>query len=255
MDPNQIKHIQKKLSHIQSIHPFSIVFYGSRERGDFNIQSDINFFLIGDGKDQLRSSFIQEISSILKDSTEYEVDLISGDRTTFQYRMEIFEPTAVHLMELGQPVFGHNLFNDLKERWQEIRNDSIDFDILQSYIEKRLRFFKRLEPRNEIDNLNRLEKMLALTLQNWIIMIMEDLSPIELAHMDIPPYLSKMTKEMYSAYLPEEVVNLAGIYDDFHLLKRCRYYFNSSFLDEQLTKFQQSLEEQDEYLGKIEKFV
>jgi predicted nucleotidyltransferase len=255
MNLHQLHTINNQLSTLSSLHPFSVIHYGSRLRGDFNEYSDMNFFLVGDGRDQLRSSFIQDIVKILQAEFPFEIDLISGDKTTFLYRMELFDPVAVHVMEMGKPIFGQQLHFDLMEKWGEIKKNPINLNVLQTYIEKRIRFYKKLEPRNEEDNVNRLQKLIALTLQNWVLMTLDELSLIELVHMDIPHYLPKMIKVLYKTYSSPEIHNLASIYEDFQTLKRCKTVFNSKYVEEQIQRYQQSVEEDEPNLNDFENSI
>ena len=121
-DETLLGEVTEKLDRVKSIKPFQLVFYGSKSRGDDSELSDYNFYLLADPTDQLRTSFIQEISEALDFiDTSSAVSLVAGDMDSLSYRMRIFEPTAIHLCELGQHIYGRNLLQTLQKEWNTLK--------------------------------------------------------------------------------------------------------------------------------------
>jgi len=212
--------IRFHLRKVFSVSPFHICFYGSRERGDFKEKSDYNFYLIASAEDQIRSNFIQEITKAIESAGKKPVNLIAGDRESFIQRMEIFEPTAVHLLEFGRIIYGEREFLPVINEWKSVRKGPIDQSQILKYLENRTRFYKTLKPRQSKDDISRIEKILALTIQTWIIGCTDDLTVTELAFMDIPERLIKMVRSLYAGQIPKDILLLATIYEEIHELKR-----------------------------------
>lgn len=225
---------------VHSFQPFFVLHYGSRERGDYNETSDRNFFLLASGQDHIRTSFTHDVNSILSEYFVEEVSLISGDKDSLLYRLEIFEPTAVHLLELGKPIFGINFFNTFQKKWEGIRNKRIDFRILQNYLEKRIKFYKSLESKTTQEDISRIQKIISLTIINWILYTLDEISITELTYFDIPTRLSRLVKEYYGTLLPKDIHLLASIYEELHELKRSMRVLLSPGTDH-LSKIKESI--------------
>lgn len=220
VNPDIWNSLSEELKSISSFQPFFVLHYGSRERGDFNENSDRNFFLLASGQDHIRTSFTHDINSILNDNFQEEVSLISGDKDSLLYRLEIFEPTAVHLMEMGNPIFGGSYFSQFQMKWNKLKNKNIDYRTLQNYLEKRIKFYKSLESKSTQEDISRIEKIISLTIINWILYSIEEISITELTYFDIPARLSRMVREYYADLLPKDIHLLASIYEELHELKR-----------------------------------
>lgn len=212
--------LQDSLLGIHSFQPFFVLHFGSRERGDFNENSDRNFFLLASGQDHIRTAFTHNVNSVLNDHFSEEISLISGDKDSLLYRLEIFEPTAVHLLEMGNPVFGQGYFSTFQKKWDIIKNKRIDFRVLQNYLEKRIKFYKSLESKTTQEDISRIQKIISLTIINWILYSIEDITLTELTYFDIPKRLSRMVREYYGTILPRDIHLLASIYEELHELKR-----------------------------------
>lgn len=234
------QNISDALMKVHSFQPFFVLHYGSRERGDFNESSDRNFFLLASGQDHIRTSFTHDVNSILNENFNEEVSLISGDKDSLIYRLEIFEPTAVHLLEMGRPIFGETYFQKLRARWEDIRSKRIDFRVLQSYLEKRIKFYKSLESKTTQEDISRIEKIISLTIINWILYSIEDITITELTYFDIPTRLSRLVKEYYADLLPRDIHLLASIYEELHELKRSMRMLISPGTDH-LSKIKESI--------------
>ena len=212
--------LSEDLKTVNSFQPFFVLHYGSRERGDFTDSSDRNFFLLASGQDHIRTSFTHDINSILNDHFTEEVSLISGDKDSLLYRLEIFEPTAVHLMELGRPVYGEVYFQKFRSKWDGFKSKNIEYRTLQNYLEKRIKFYKSLESKSTQEDISRIEKIISLTIINWILYTIDEISITELTYFDIPVRLSRLVREYYGELLPKDIHLLASIYEELHELKR-----------------------------------
>ena len=233
--------IQVKLHEIPCKNPYELIFYGSRARQEHEPLSDYNFYLIASPIDQLNSEFIQSIGKAL-DSLEEEssVSLVAGDKESFRMRMSIFEPTAVHLCETGIVIFGNDQFTAIQKEWQDYKNRTPNFTALIKYLENRYNFYKHLKPRNTKEDVSRVEKVLQLNLQLWILNHISDLTVTELWFMDIPSRLIQMMKELYVQDVPEEILLLVTIYEEIHELKQnIRMIY--PYTDNQINKIKESI--------------
>ncbi|MEM7181641.1 MAG: hypothetical protein AAF518_12055 [Spirochaetota bacterium] len=233
--------IQEKLREIPCKNPFELVFYGSRARQEHASISDYNFYLIASPLDQLNTDFIQSIGKAL-DSLEEDasVSLVAGDKDSFRMRMSIFEPTAAHLCETGIVVFGNDQFTVMQKEWQDYKNRTPNFTALIKYLENRYNFYKHLKPRNTKEDVSRVEKVLQLNLQLWVLNHISDLTVTELWFMDIPSRLIQMMKELYCKDVPEEILLLVTIYEEIHELKQnIRMIY--PYTDNQINKIKESI--------------
>jgi hypothetical protein len=197
--PNLSKEeIVTNLRFIQSRKPFIVLFYGSRQRGDFKLESDYNFYLLASSVDQMQKSFLDEVSQAIQgDQKSSHVHLIVGDIDSFQDRMELREPCATHLMELGEPLSGQPEFLRLKTIWEKIKETPIPRNKLMQYLEKRIQFYQRLKHENPREELSRMEKMILLSIQAVVVHGTEDLSVGELTTLDIPDRILPLCKALY----------------------------------------------------------
>lgn len=121
-----LEEISEKLAEVKSSQPFQLLFYGSKFRGDDTQNSDYNFYLIASPTDQLQSSFTSKISDCLEIiDTHSSVGLIAGDFDSLKYRLKIFEPTAIHLVDYSEIVFGKGYLEKLRVIWAETKKKSI----------------------------------------------------------------------------------------------------------------------------------
>jgi hypothetical protein len=213
--------IQQSLQGVHSLQPFQILFYGSRERGDHTEHSDYNFFMIASPQDQIRTGFINEVSEILHSiDKELPVTLITGDKDSMIYRMSIFEPTSVHLMEFARPIFGKTEFDALQSKWMESKKNGYDKQELLRYLENRSKFYRNINSKTTKDDIARIEKILSLNIQSWILEVIDDITVTEIAFLDIPSRLIQLIKHLYKSNLSEDVQLLISIYEEVHELKR-----------------------------------
>ncbi|XDD52325.1 hypothetical protein AB3N59_18480 [Leptospira sp. WS92.C1] len=212
--------IKQNLQTVFSLKPFEILFYGSRQRGDFRDSSDFNFFLLADPSDQLKSTFLREINAVLSPLEEIApVHLVTADTDSFQARLRVFEPSATHVCELGEPFFGKESFPILSEEWNQLKTQEIDPIAAGKHLRKRYRFYKSIAPRSTKEEIMRMERLIALYLQNWIFREIEDLSWIEIVHSDIPSRLISMIKELYKNEISENILEILGLYEEILKLK------------------------------------
>ncbi|MCE9501166.1 MAG: hypothetical protein K8R21_11820, partial [Leptospira sp.] len=117
-----VQTVFEALDVIKSQKPFQIIFYGSRQRGDFSEISDYNFYLIASPQDQIKSSFIQATTKALDQlGVEIPVSLIAGDYDSFKMRMRFFEPTSIHICELGNTFYGTGDFETITDVWRNLK--------------------------------------------------------------------------------------------------------------------------------------
>mgnify|MGYP001604049551 CR=1 FL=1 len=162
--------IIERLENIQSSKPFQIIFYGSRERGDYSEISDYNFYLIASPSDQLRSEFIHSINKSLNLLESIStVSLISTDPESFKTRIKLYDPCAIHIADLGRIFFGHGGdFTGIQKDWQKQKTTKIpDMQKLLNFLEGRLKFFRKLSTKNPKEEINRLERVIAYNIQIW----------------------------------------------------------------------------------------
>lgn len=212
--------IKENLSSVSSLKPFELIFYGSRQRGDANPSSDFNFFLLADPSDQLKSNFIREINKALEPLQEQgPVNLISGDWDSFRLRMKSFDPGAVHICELGEPYFGSEYFPIIKEEWDKTKLEPVDGVSAGKYLRKRYRFFKGIVPRNTKEDVIRMERLLAIYLQNWMFRYIGDLGVGEIVNSDIPSRIGPMFRILYSKEAKGNILELVELYHEIVKLK------------------------------------
>ncbi|RHX84009.1 hypothetical protein [Leptospira stimsonii] len=212
--------IKQNLQTVFSLKPFEILYYGSRQRGDFRDSSDFNFFLLADPSDQLKSTFLREINAILSPLEEIApVHLVTADTDSFLARLRVFEPSASHICEMGEPFFGKEYFPLLVEEWNKLKSNPIDSVATGKHLRKRYRFYKSISPRSTKEEIMRMERLVALYLQNWIFREIEDLSWIEVVHADIPTRLISMVRDLYKKEATENTLEILNLYEDILKLK------------------------------------
>lgn len=216
----KMESIKENLQTVFSLKPFEIVYYGSRQRGDFHDGSDFNFFLLADPSDQLKSTFLREINAVLSPLEKTgPVHLITADTDSFAARLRVFEPSAVHLCELGEPFFAEENFPALLQEWNQIKTQKIDATLTGRHLRKRYRFYKSISPRNTKEEIMRMERLVALYLQTWIFREIEDVSWIEVVYSDIPSRLISMIRELYKKEVPDFILEILDLYEEILKLK------------------------------------
>lgn len=209
------------LGQVLSHEPFCVVFYGSQAREDSEDNSDFNICLLASGLDNIRSPFIEEINKHLSQLAEEDkLTLHTNDFSTFKYRLSLFEPTSVHIIELGIPVFGEEKFRVLQKYWSSQKNVPIPVKEVVGFLESRSKFYRNLQSKTLLDDITRIEKILSLNIQMWVFTEINDLTPIEIAHLDIPSRLPRLVKYLYKENLPHEIHILSSIYEQVHVLKK-----------------------------------
>lgn len=221
IDETLLGEVKEKLDRVKSINPFQLIFYGSKARGDDSDLSDCNLYLLAHPTDQLRASFIQEISEALDFlDTSAAVSLVAGDFDSLSYRMRIFEPTAVHLCELGQVVYGKHQLETIKKEWDSIKQKGFQRKIIVNYLDNRCKFYKSIKSKNTKEDISRIERIISLNLQMWIFNNIIDISPTEICFMDIPNRLYSLVKFLYNNEATDDVNLLIEIYKEIHELKQ-----------------------------------
>ncbi|WCL47576.1 hypothetical protein [Leptospira sp. GIMC2001] len=219
--PRDYLEIQEKLEEIESNLPFEVLFYGSRERGDYDSESDFNFYLLASTQDQMKPGFIQKITNILNHLDKIApVNLVAGDMDTFRLRLNLFEPSVVHLLELGGVFFGDRVLHGFQKEWNMIKANPIPKEKLVPFLNRRIRFYKNLTPRTEKEDAVRMERVASLSVQTWAIRSIPDISIHELVTLDIPARADKMIRAMYSKELDEEILDLLERKNEAISLKR-----------------------------------
>jgi predicted nucleotidyltransferase len=205
---------------VKSLQPYVVVFYGSRERGDFDSLSDFNFYLLASGLDHMRKEFLDDVSDRLELAFDTKITTNSNDFSMFKYRLSLFEPTSVHIMEMGRAIFGSESFQKYQDYWTTIKQGNIPVKDIVNFLESRSKFYKTLQSRSLQDDIIRIEKVISLNIQMWVFAEIQDISPIEIAHLDIPERLPKLIKYLYKGELPNEIFLLTSIYEQVHELKK-----------------------------------
>lgn len=210
-----------KLYRIKSFKPFEIIFYGSRARGDFTDVSDYNFYLLAHPTDQLNSGFVNNITKALEYlESESTVSLVAGDLESFQMRMKLLDPTVIHICELGKLFYGDGYFIKICQEWQEQKKRPFQLEPLIQFLENRYKFYKNLTPRGNKEDITRIEKILSLNIQIWILKNVEDISITELYYLDIPERLLSLGRTMYRSNSTKEFELMLSIYEEVHSLKQ-----------------------------------
>jgi hypothetical protein len=206
---------------ISSLKPFQILFYGSRERGDFDSRSDLNFYLLAHSTDQMKPSFIESISTALNHlESVAPVNMIAGDAESLRLRMRIHEPGSMQLLENSSIFFGESLIENLQSEWNQIRTREISPKDLSAYLEKRIRFFKQQVSRNAKEEITQLERICTLTLHVWAIKNIHDLTYVELIKMDTPSQIYPLFNFLYQNEMDETVQELLELQKQLISLKR-----------------------------------
>lgn len=258
MEPKVIKlleDVKLKLSEVESERPFELIFYGSRARGDHKELSDFNFYLLASSSDQMVPQFVQSIGKAL-DSMEsnHSVSLIAGDKESFKVRVKIFEPTAIHLCESGIVVYGNDEFTSIQKKWKSESIRIPNVPTLIRYLENRYEFYRGLTTKSSKEDVSRIEKILQLNLQLWVLYNIPDITVTEIWFMDIPSRLVAMLKRLYVDIVPEEIKILVTIYEEIHELKQnIRWFLPQA--DIQLTKIKESISQLQDLSKILEKKV
>jgi hypothetical protein len=221
LNPSLYAKVLDDLELILSHKPFQILFYGSRERGDFDELSDLNFYLLAHSTDQMKPSFIESVSSALGHlESVAPVNMIAGDAESLRLRMRIHEPGSVQLLENASIFYGESLWESLQKDWVQIRNRELSPSDLANYLEKRVRFFKQQVSKNAKEEISQLERICTLTLHIWAIKNIKDLSFAEIIKMDTPSQLNPLFKNLYKNEIDETVNELLELQKKFYTLKR-----------------------------------
>jgi predicted nucleotidyltransferase len=213
MEPNPIDYliVQDRLEEVESGQPFEVIFYGSRERGDSQPDSDFNFYLLAHTQDQMKPGFIQKVTSALNTLEKIApVNLVAGDLDSFRLRMNLFEPSVIHMLELGTVFYGDQIIHDLQKEWEKTKEKSIPIDRLVPFLSRRIRFYKNLKPRSEKEDAIRMERIMTLSIQVWVLQNIPDLSTTELIHLDIPIRSEQMIPSLYRSEMDEEISRFLG---------------------------------------------
>jgi predicted nucleotidyltransferase len=201
--------IQDRLEEIESEDPFEILFYGSRERGDHEEDSDFNFYLLASTQDQMRPGFVQKVTSTLKILEKFAtVNLVAGDKETFRIRLNLFEPSVIHMLEKGTVFFGDHIFHKFQKIWQSLQNEPIPKQKLIPFLNRRINFYRSLKARNEKDNAIRQERIYSLSIQVWALKHIQDISIQELIALDIPKECDMMVPVLYKNEFDPEIKEL-----------------------------------------------
>jgi hypothetical protein len=207
--PRDYLDIFEKLEEISFDYPFEILFYGSRERGDCTEDSDFNFYLLASTQDQMKPGFIQKITLALNHLEKIApVNLIAGDVDTFRLRLNLMEPSVLHLLNLGSVFYGDSHLNGFNKDWEKLKNQPIPKEKLIPFLNRRIRFYKNLTPRSDKEESVRMERVVTLSIQSWAIQKISDISVPELIALDIPSRAEKMIHILYKNELDPEILNL-----------------------------------------------
>lgn len=220
LNPHLYAQVLDELELIPSTKPYQILFYGSRERGDYHEDSDLNFYLVAHSTDQMKSQFIDSISRALQKLEDVApVNMIAGDADSLRHRLKISEPGSVQLLEASSIFFGEGIFEDLKADWEKWKGREIPKSDLIQYLEKRIRFFKQQVTRNIKDEIAQLERITTLTLHIWALQNIEDLTHIELLKMDTPDQLVPLFTNLYRKELEAPIWELLELQTKVRRLK------------------------------------
>lgn len=221
LNPSLYAKVLDDLELVHSHKPFQILFYGSRERGDFDPLSDLNFYLLAHSTDQMKPSFIESISLALNHlESVAPMNMIAGDIESLRLRMKIHEPGSVQLLENATVFFGDSLWENLKRDWLPFRQREIAPSELSSYLEKRVRFFKQQVVKNAKEEISQLERICTLTLHIWAIKNVYDLTIAEIIKMDTPSQIGPLFMNLYKNELDENIVELLELQKKLYSLKR-----------------------------------
>ncbi|MCZ8155611.1 MAG: hypothetical protein O9264_05805 [Leptospira sp.] len=214
----------KVLDHLEPISshkPFQILFYGSRERGDHDDLSDLNFYLLAHSTDQMKPSFIESVSNALNQlEAVAPVNMIAGDSESLRLRMRIHEPGSIQLLENASVFYGDSIWENLQTEWSKIRTKEISTKDLSSYLEKRIRFFKQQVSKTAKDEVIQLERICTLTLHVWAINCISDISFSELLKMDTPSQIHPLFTNLYKHELDDTINELLSLQQRLVTIKR-----------------------------------
>ncbi len=231
---NLLESLKEELWEIENLEPFSLVFYGSRSRREEDVFSDYNFFLLASSSDILRSDFKRQLLDLLSlHFSENVINLSFNDFESFQMRINLFEPTACHIMELGEVVFGNESFSELQAFWNIKKKEPLQVEPLVAYLQKRIHFYNKLKNTKTLaDNISRIESIILFRLQILIISLISDLTISEIAFLDIPSRLSKLIQTLYKNDLPSSILSIAPILEQVHEAKRIAQVFEKGTLED-----------------------
>ncbi|GBF51974.1 hypothetical protein LPTSP4_35120 [Leptospira ryugenii] len=221
LNPILYAKVLDELEFISTHKPFQILFYGSRERGDFHKDSDLNFYLLAHSTDQMKPSFIERVSQILQQlEVVAPVNMIAGDSESLRLRMKIFEPSCIQLLEQASVFYGEGIWEDLQKEWRSVKTKEIRAQDLISYLERRIRFFKQQTSRGVKDEISQLERICTLSLHVWAVQHIADLSLVELIKMDVPSQMGKLFKTLYKNEMDENTLEMLGVHERLAKLKQ-----------------------------------
>lgn len=123
---------------------------------------------------------------------------------------------------------------------QKQKKNQFDKKKLISYVENRAKFYKTLRSKNTKEDVSRIEKVISLNIQLWVLNHILDLSPTELGFLDIPSRLISIMRKLYKNELDENVTKLVNIYEQIHELKQ-NIRLNTPYTSDNLTKIKDSI--------------
>ncbi len=213
--------IQEQLDEICSEESFEIIYYGSRERGDYEWNSDFNFYLLASTQDQMKPGFIQRVTQSLKVMERISaVNLIAGDKETFRVRMNLFDPAILHMLEKGIVFYGNHIFHKFQMEWQRMDKTHIPQEKLIPFLKRRRKFYTNLKSRNEKENSIRMERVSTLDIQIWVLENIDDISIPELIVLDMPSLCNRMIRELYRKEWNDEIHHLLVERNRWRIRKR-----------------------------------
>lgn len=190
--------------------------------------------MLASSSDILRTDFKRQLIDLLSSHfPENVINISFNDFESFQMRMDLLEPTACHIMELGEVVFGGDRFYGLKEYWNSKKHTPISVEPLTAYLHKRIRFFNKFKSTKTLtDNISRIEAIMLFRLQIIIISLIPDLTISELVSLDIPMRLPKLIQTLYKSELPQNILSIAPIFEQVHEAKRVAQVFEKGTLED-----------------------
>lgn len=232
---NPLVSLQEDLKEVENLEPFTLVFYGSRARNEEDaVFSDYNFFVLASASDILRADFKRQVEGLLNSHFPDEViNLVFNDFDSFQLRMNVFDPTASHIMEYGQLVHGSSKFYELQKQWMSLRKEPVKIEPLLDFLEKRISFYNKLPAdKNLTENISRIEFIMILRLQIIILTLVHDLTLPEIIFFDMPTRFPRLATTMYRHDLPENILSIIDVYEEVHEAKRVAQIFERGMLED-----------------------
>ena len=108
---------------VRRLNPACLILYGSRAKGTFTSESDVDIIVISNNFEQ---DFLSRIKSLIDlNTTNLSIEPLGYTESEFEIMLESFRLTALDSVSEGVALYGKDYFNHLKEKLGELEKKGI----------------------------------------------------------------------------------------------------------------------------------